>query len=595
MRHLLLFTLLLLALTGCREEGVMTTTRTTGTTPPPEVITTFVTSVVVDQNGTPLDDATITGLGDAARRNPDGSLRIDAGALSTEGTLVTVTSPGHWPERRVLVPAGGGQLVETFVLEEKIKAGEISPATGGTINLGPGFSVTLPANTVVTTTDGAAYDGPVEVYINHDAPEDRLEMLNSPGNARARLPDGSLANLESFGMMDIALESPDGTPLQLSDATPAEVRMPLKAASIPTAPDVIDFWVLDPEGFWLPAGTATLGADGYVVFITLSGGYNCDVPRPAARLCARVVTPSGIPITHLPFSIDITGGFSCWNATLDCDGEFCAWVAAGTDLQLVLSDECTGERLIVDLAPIPVGTQFDAGEVVIDFGRVAFITNVNSCGSGLPDVGQTEIWVNGYGSPGGFVGTLADGTAYVSGENCESDDMVIQSFTRDYRAASRLVRRSGDDASPQTLNVCGDLELGETFTLSIDGAELTIAELAPIYWPDNGNFDWLVRAAATFAGEEYSLLLRFKDPATGAPGPEDVSAAIFRLEPGQNYGQGRVYVDPTNSLRLTNVTYDAGSKVFAADYTATMNLQNDATTTVEAVDLPVAGAFRIQL
>lgn len=596
MRPFFLFTLLLLVLTGCREEGETISTEVTGVIPPPVIIQATVTSVVIDQNGSPIDNATITGLGPGTRNNPDGSVTIDASSLSSDGTLVTISAPGKWPERRVLMPAGNGELVETFVLEDKIKAGEIMPANGGTIQLGTGFSVTLPANTIVTDENGNAYTGPVEVFINHDAPEDRVEMLNSPGNALAMLPDGSTASLESFGMMDIALEAPDGTPLTLDVSTPAEVRMPLDAATVPTAPDEVDFWVLDPNGFWLPDGTATLGPDCYIVFITSSGGYNCDVPRPAARLCATLKSPAGIPITHLPFSIDITGGFSCWNATLDCDGEFCAWVAAETDLQLVLTDVCTGAMVTVAIDPIPQGTQFDAGDVEIDFSSTSFVAAVASCGgAGLPDLSQNEIWINGYGSAGGFVSTQPDGTAFVSDVSCGTEDVLIQAFTRDYKAASRLVRRTGDDDSPQTLEVCGDIDADENFTLLIDGTELTVSELAPIYWPGNGNFNWLFRAGANFGGEEYSLLLNISEPRVGTFAAGNAAIAIYRLTPGQQYGEGRVYVDPSPSLEVTGIAYDSETGVFEGSYSATMNLQNDVAQTVEAVNLPVSGAFRIKL
>jgi hypothetical protein len=596
MRPIILFALLLLALTGCREEGEIITTTVTGTVPEPTIVRATVTTVVIDQGGSPINDATITGLGSGTRNNPDGSVTIDAGSLNSDGTLVTITAPGKWPERRILMPAGDGELVETFVLEDKVKAGEINPAVGGTINLGEGFSVTLTANTVVTDDNGNAYTGPVEIFINHDAPEDRAEMLNSPGNALAMLPDGSTASLESFGMMDIALEAPDGTPLVLDASTPAEVRMPLAPSSVPTAPDEVDFWVLDPDGFWLPAGTAQLGPNCYIVFVTSSGGYNCDVPRPAARLCARLVSPSGIPITHLPFSIDVTGGFSCWNATLDCDGEFCAWVAAETDLQLVLTDVCTGAVETVPIAPIPQGTQFDAGDVTVDFASTSFVATVAGCtGSGFPGLGQNEIWINGYGSAGGFVSTRPDGTAFVSDVSCGSEEVLIQAFTRDYKAASRLVRRAGDDDSAQNLEVCGDLAGDETFTLLINGTELSVTELAPIYWPGNGNYNWLLRAGAELEGEEYSLLLNLSDPATGIYADDNAAIAIYRLTPGQAYGEGRVYVDPDATLELTGSAYDATIGTFEGTFTATMNLQNDAAQTVEAVNLPVSGAFRIRL
>lgn len=569
----------------------------TGTIPPPEVITATITTVVIDQAGTPISDATISGLNSTGRPNPNGSLTIDAGSLSTDGTLVTVSSPGHWPERRLLMPAGDGQLVETFVLEPKVKAGEINPITGGAVVIADNFSVTLQPNTIVTTEDGAAYSGQVEVYINHDAPEDRNEMLNSPGNALAQLENGDLASMESYGMMDIALETPTGEPLMLNPTTPAEVRMPLLPTTTPDAPATVGFWFLNAEGYWQDAGTATLGPDCYIVYVSSGGGYNCDVARPVARLCARLVDPSGLPLTHLPFSIDIAGGFSCWNATIDCYGEFCAWIAADTDLELVVTNECTGASTIIPLAPVATGMAFDAGDITIDFNLTSFVANVTDCsGAGLPDLSETEVWVNGYGEENGvFIGTRPDGSSFVSIDDCDGEDVLVQAFTRDYRASSPLVHRTSDDSAPENLVVCGDLGTEEYFTLNIDGTDLPINQLAPIYWPDNGNFTWLVRAAAVYEGEEYSLLLNFSDPATGQYAEGNAMAAIYRLTPGQAYGEGRVYVDPNNSVVLNGTSVNAEGDLFEGTFSATMNLQNDVAQIVEAVNLPVAGTFRIKL
>lgn len=244
-----------------------------------------------------------------------------------------------------------------------------------------------------------------------------------------------------------------------------------------------------------------------------------------------------------------------------------------------------------------VSNRFQAGDMVIDLTVSAFIATVTDCtGAGLPNLDQTEIWANGYGgAEGKFVSFQTDGGAFVSVADCDGDDVLVQAFTRDYRAASPLFRRSADDATPQTLALCGDLDIDEYFTLNIDGTDIIITELAPIYWPGNGNFNWLVRAAGNLEGEEYSILFNFSQPATGDFASADVSAAIYRLSPGQNYGEGKVYVDPTQALAVTGTSAGTGGELFEGSFTVNMNLQNDATQTVEAVNLPVTATFRIKL
>ena len=596
MLRLISLLLLTLALAGCREEGLTTTTTRTGVIPPPEIITATITTVVIDQDGTAINDATISGLRSDGRTNPDGSLTIDAGSLSTDGTLITVASPGHWPERRLLMPAGDGQLLETFVLEPRVKAGEINTSAGGAIVLAPNYSITLPANTIVTRENGSTYTGQMDVYLNHDAPEDRAEMRNSPGNALARLESGVLVSMESYGMLDVALESPTGEPLELAPTTPAEIRLPLLPTTTPEAPAEIDFWKLEvTEGYWEAAGTATLGPDYYTAFVRGGGTYNLDVPHPLAQLHGRLTDTDGRPLTHQAFSLDVAGGRSCWNATVDSDGEFRAWVAAGTDLRFVTTDKCTGTSAVLPVAAVPEGTAFSAGDLVVDFNLTAFATEVSACPGGGSDPGQVEIWVNGFGNAGKYTAQGPGGFANVSVENCDGEEILLQAFSRDYRRSSPLLRRTPEDGSTARLTVCGDLEPEEFFTLTIDGAEVPISELAPIYWPGNGNFNWLVRATGSYEGEEYSMLLNFSSPAVGDFAAGDAAAVVYRLRAGQNFGEGRVYVAPAEAFTLRGTALTATEDLFQGSFSASMNLQNDEEQILEAVNLPVTGTFRLKL
>ena len=593
MKHLTHLALLLL-LTACYQDDVSVTINDTGDPPPPTVIRTTFTMVVVDGRGNPIDDATIDGLDGAVDVTPTGELRINSANLSSEGTLVTVSSPGTWPERRLLVPAGDGQLLETFVLEEKVKAGSIDPTTGGRIDLAENFSVEIPANAVVTTADGAAYTGPVEVFINHDAPEDGAEMLNSPGNALAVMPDGSMANLESYGMMDIALETPAGAPLELSADNPAEVRMPLLATTTPDAPPTVPFWVLDPNGFWQDAGIATLGDNCYVVYVNVSGGYNCDIPRPAARVCGRLVDANGYPLTHTAYAFHIAEGWSCWNARTDCNGEFCALIAAEAALNIYVTDSCSGEALVVPVPALAANEFLELGDITLELPSVAFPIEVSGC-TGDPFPAGVEVWVNGYGGQEGrYIGYDAAGRGAVSIPDCNGADVFVQAFTPDYKAATRRIQRNTDEGLLEELVLCPGLSANENFTLTIDDQPIPVSELAAIYWPDNGNFNWLLRAGAVVNGEEYSFLLNFSEPQIGEYATEAARLAIYRLDPGEAYGEGLVYVDPTETLVLTGTSL-SNDGVFEATVTATMNLQDDVAQRVDAVNQVVTANFRIEL
>lgn len=597
MRSLLLpLALLLILFTGCREEGDLITT-TTGSVPPPVVITPTITSVIVTQDGTPVNDVTISGLGSAASINPDGTVSIDAGQLDPNGSMITISSPGFWQENRVLMPGpNGGELRETFVMEPKVKAGEIDVTTGGTIEIAENFSVTLPANTIATMADGTPYTGQVDVYVNHDAPEDFDEMLNSAINAPGMMADGSMATLESYGMMDIALETPAGDPLVLDESTKAEVRMPIEEGTAMRGPDEAPFWVLDPAGFWLPAGVATLAPGCYIVYIVSSSTCNIDIPHPTARLCGRFVDAGGFPLTHSPFSVALVDGMLCGAARIDCNGEFCIDVVADSSLALSVLDPCSGEISTIITDPIALNETLNLGDIVVDLDNPAFFANVVDCsGTALTGDGITEIWANSYGgNDGQFFAPDGDGQTVVALATCD-EEVIVQAFTNDFRASSPVIRRASLDNIPQDFVVCGDLSSDEFFTLSIGGVEIPVTELAPIYWPENETFNWQVRAAGILDGEEYSLFLKFSEPTVGEYANGDAFAAIYRLEQGQDYGEGRVYVDPEQGIGLVGSSVSATGDVFEGTFSATMNLQNDVAQTVEAVNVNVTASFRIKL
>ena len=587
----------LLALFSCREEGVSVTT-ITGEVPDPVVVTGTVNPVNQDRTGNTLSDATISGVSAAAAQvNPDGTITFQADDLDPNGTAVTVTKPGFWPENRLLIPAGEGELRETFVMEPKVKAGEISPASGGTIELGENFSVTLEPGTIVTTEDGTPYTGKVDVYVNHDAPEDAEEMLNSALNFPARMEDGSEAALESYGMMDIALEAADGTPLVLDANTPAEVRMPIKSSTEAIGPDEVPFWTLDPDGFWLPAGVARLAPGCYVVYITTSGTCNIDIPHPVTRLCGRFVDPNGLPLTHSPFLVSLDGGMSCSAARVDCDGYFCVDVAAERPLFFNVTDPCTEEIFVFAIEPMEENTRRDIGEIVVDLTTPVFVATVRDCsGMALPDVAKTEIWVGGNGGNNGeYFAPTGDGSTVINVIDCSGEDMFIQAFTNDYKAASRVMRRSAEEDALAEFIVCGEPAADEYFTMTIGGTEIPVTELVPVYWPDNESFDWLVRAAGTYEGEEYSLFLQFAAPREGTYADAEASAAIYRLLPGQDYGEGKVYVDPQQKIGLQGVSVAEDGMSFEGTFSVSMNLQNDAAQTVEAVGVPVQVSFMLKL
>ncbi|MEL7159251.1 MAG: hypothetical protein AAFN92_00725 [Bacteroidota bacterium] len=233
---------------------------------------------------------------------------------------------------------------------------------------------------------------------------------------------------------------------------------------------------------------------------------------------------------------------------------------------------------------------------MIDLSNAAFYAEVVNCQGGVPDVDQIEIWANGYGgNDGQYFAPDNTGNTVVSITECDDDEILVQAFASDFSAASPVYRRTTEDALPQTFVVCGELEDDEMFELSIGADNVEITELAPIYWPNNEEFNWQVRAAGTLNGEEYVMFFNFSEPRQGNFDDDEARAVIYRLLPGQTLEDGRVYVDPGQKLNLEGSSVSASGDEFSGSFSTTMNLQNNAERTVEVVGITVAASFRIKL
>lgn len=131
-----------------------------------------------------------------------------------------------------------------------------SAAAGATIALaGSPAQVALPAGGIVTAA-GAAYAGTVTVELSPINPA--LDPGNMPGDMTTRLPDNSVAPIESFGAMAVVLTDAAGNRLNLASGQQATLRIPLSTRSASPPATVPLFWFNETTGLWVQEGTATL-------------------------------------------------------------------------------------------------------------------------------------------------------------------------------------------------------------------------------------------------------------------------------------------------------------------------------------------------
>ena len=167
--------------------------------------------------------------------------------------------------------------------KSNVKSGEQEPCRHR------GARILIPASALVDAK-GNVPAGPVQASMATLNPARRT----LPGDYRAVTAASTEAELLSYGALHAEFRDSSGGKLNLKPGTTAEIRVPVSAAQLPSAPPSIAIWSYDEKGgLWLEEGTGTLQntADGwmYVGKTTHFSELNMDVAGndPAQATCVR--------------------------------------------------------------------------------------------------------------------------------------------------------------------------------------------------------------------------------------------------------------------------------------------------------------------
>jgi hypothetical protein len=152
-----------------------------------------------------------------------------------------------------------------------------------------GARILIPAGALVDKS-GKVPTGPVQSSVATFNPARRT----LPGDYRAVTAASTEAELLSYGALHAEFRDGAGNKLNLKPGTTAEVRVPVSAAQLPSAPPSIAIWSYDEKsGLWVEEGTGALQntADGwmYVGKTKHFSSLNMDVAGtdPAQATCVR--------------------------------------------------------------------------------------------------------------------------------------------------------------------------------------------------------------------------------------------------------------------------------------------------------------------
>jgi len=259
---------------------------------------------VIDTNQSPIQGVTITIGTKTAQTDANGIFIINDAPVNIRFGYVKAEKPGYLHGSRSVVPSSGTNKVTIMLLEENI-VGTTNSGTTETITLTNGASVALQGD--YKKEDGTTYTGSVSVIMHHLDPADDDMKDQMPGMLYAANAQNQERMLQTFGMLAVILKGSGGETLNLADGSSAEIKVPLDASLLSTAPSTIPLWHFDEtNGYWVEDGQAALVGNSYVGTVTHFSFWNCDIPAEAVNLCLTLTDEDDNYLSNIYVTIQST-------------------------------------------------------------------------------------------------------------------------------------------------------------------------------------------------------------------------------------------------------------------------------------------------
>ncbi|HEV7239182.1 MAG TPA: family 16 glycosylhydrolase [Thermoanaerobaculia bacterium] len=371
---------------------------------------------VVDANGVAVVGAEVSASGaKSVRTNTNGRFAI----RGRRGTVpVSVRATGFIDTTRFL----NDRVINVVVVWPRAAAQSLKTAVGGTLTF-PGGTVEFPPNAFVEAS-GRRVDGEVQIAMTLLDVSDPRQVRNAPGDFRARMRDGAIRPLETFGVFEVIAETPSEQRVELARDRSATVAIRVPPRVRP--PREVGLFSFEPAtGLWVEQGTMSSTATEKVLISSLRtlGTWNADQVLLTTCIKVRILAcDNATPAVNA--LVAATGadysGFSQGIIT-DPSGEICLSVKRNARVTITAT---LGGREIepVELAtPNHVASAADCASVTqcplelsAHLGENAALhDDLNTLG---PDFWAAHNWTNNTGDPNFNVGWHQDHVSFASGE-----------------------------------------------------------------------------------------------------------------------------------------------------------------------------------
>ncbi|MBL7723751.1 MAG: carboxypeptidase regulatory-like domain-containing protein [Chitinophagaceae bacterium] len=438
-----------------------------------------VRGVVVDENSQPVAGATVTSGTNSTTTDRYGVFRFNNINLSKANGYVKVTKTGYFTGSRTFVTTAGRIHNVRIRLLPKTTTGTFAASAGGTVTLGTGGKLVMPAN-AITDASGAAYTGTVNIamtWIDPTAPNLPEIVV---GDLRGITTDGQERGLETFGMLGVEMTGAGGQTLKIAAGKTAELTFPVPAAILANAPATIDLWHFDEtKGRWIQEGTAAKTGSNYIAQVSHFSFWNCDAPFPLVDLCMTLQNAANNqPLNNVQVRIVRQNG-SYGTGWTDSLGNVCGKVPKNELLILQVMNLCNGLAYTQNIGPFSSNTSLPPISVSLAGPNSLVVSGIlTNCSNSNVTNGAVVVYTNNGNS---FSVPVANGNFSFILISCGSTPISFSVTGIDLATQKQSVMYNGSAVSGSvnvgTLQACGSLD--EYIEYIINGV--------PVNWFDLGN------------------------------------------------------------------------------------------------------------
>lgn len=381
---------------------------------------------IIDSNRNPIDHVQVTIGNSTATTDAYGVFNIQDATINERFGYVKASKSGYIHASRSVVPVPGINKVTIMMLEETV-TGTTSSGTSETISLSNGASVSL--NGEYINENGNPYEGSVDVILHHLDPVNEDIDLQMPGMLYAANAQAEERLLQTLGMLAVELRGSNGEDLNLAEGTIAEIRIPVDASLLSTAPSTIPLWYFDEDkGYWVEDGEATLIGTEYIGTVTHFSFWNCDIPAEAIALCVNLTDTDGVVLSNT--IVRITSQiYGSRHGTTNADGTLCGLVPSNETLEILIIDECNNTYVVIHsetIGPFTGDTTIDIVVPIATFTETVTGTFANCNGDPITN-GYVLLTYDGEQ----YVDIVTDGTYEINFIRC-IDDTIFSIEAIDY-------------------------------------------------------------------------------------------------------------------------------------------------------------------